>query len=52
MQQRTRRSYDAPLVLLCHCALSRPDAWFHRRFLAEWLSAHLSLEIPELDAAR
>lgn len=41
--------YDAPLVLLCHCDLSKPDARCHRTMLAEWITQKTGEEIREVE---
>lgn len=43
---------NEPLVLLCYCNLSQPDAWCHRRMAAAWLEEHTGITIPELGQCR
>jgi uncharacterized protein YeaO (DUF488 family) len=38
-------AYDDTLVLLCY---EPPGAWCHRILLAEWITGHLQVEIPEV----
>jgi uncharacterized protein DUF488 len=45
--QDLRGGYDQPMVLLCHCDLTRPDGWCHRTILDEWISQKTGDDVPE-----
>lgn len=36
-------------VLLCWEDLAKPDAWCHRRMIAEWFKDRLGHDVPELE---
>ena len=43
-----RRAGKRDLVLLCFEDVRDPEQHCHRRYLAEWLSEHLGMSVPEL----